>query len=1587
MKKRILSILLSILMVISFLPVMALAAGNEPVTLLVDSTATDDSAARGDQAKYQTFTGALTAAQAGDTIKLETDITIASNDSHVKSDENWYTIGKAVIIDLNSKTLTVNSSYMGLVVDAAFTLKNGTVTSNNQCTIYSNHSSFVTLDSVSVENTNTSSDSYKFSLYAPGNTLIRGTTKLNSMAYLATTNVKVEAGTYNFDPSSYVDATKFYVDSTNSAQNEWKVYTKIATPTAVTGLAENDEAQTGVLEGEGYTLSGQVTGKAAGNYTATATLAEGYVWADGTTANKTINWSIAHADTVAKIGTTEYKTFAGALKAAQAGSTEAEKTVTVVGEVNGYKFDGNYDGITIQSSNSGKITGNFTAAENASLKGVQIDGLKFEKSQISFIANSLNLENMVIQNCEFDGTGATGRLDAIKILADQANGLTITNNKIKNYTTTNSTAMILQVVGSTGIAEGHTVTISNNEISNIDYNAIQAVNLPKLVISGNTISGCKKNKGPINLQNTAVAEITGNTITLAEGCAGVVYNINEGIVTMTGNTIKDSAGAALTFNETLANVNNTYEGVTGSGIIVLKGATAAADRYFAVSKDVLTAAFPQTKVDLVPGTTYTYTVIPGTIVVAKAKDGSSVEVADPVFGAALTDYQLFTVAEKFEKPAEYASQVEWKHVDGQGNVTWNTTSIEATLSLTNDGKVTTTAETPAGDYVFRITNGQPEKIDDPASTSNPKAQIDNPAFISSGEITLTVGKLAETAPAANTGYTLNYADETLVAGTGYEVSSTNEDTATALTNDKVEPGTTYYVRKAASDTNHAPSAWTAITILARPATPNAPVLSSKTDTTVTVTAVTGQEYSVDGGTSWQDSGEFTGLTAGTAYSIITRVKATESAFASANSTALSCTTKTAAAVAPTVTGVVVTENSVTLPTEGTPNTYEYSADGTDWSDTREFTGLTAATQYTYYVRVKETETAMPSQTKTVSVYTAAATPQNAAEAGTVSYTDETFTPNSGYEISKTDGESFSAMALTSGKAALEPGKTYYVRKAAVEGGAPASETVSFTVPARPGVVSGVETKQESIAKRDDSYLHGVTEDMQYCISTDGGVTFSNWYSGYGGSIAFPLSTLSSGAYYTVKVRTKATESAFAGEETTFTFTRSTKLVTVKMGEDSVQVDADTPVEKKTPTQEGYTFGGWFIDEALQYPWNFGDKLNDATLNMLKDQCENLTDNFVVTFYPKWIKNTVPSKAISGKVTEGSANVSGALVELYLGNKQIAVATTDSDGNYSFDNVENGTYNIVVTKADGKTKTELVTINNSSATVNVALPTSNVNSVVEHAGSEMEDAKSDIGKTVVGGLDAIAAAQTVTGGNKVTIKLTVEPKDPDTVENADEIKALAGNGKKVEFLDMSLWKITTMDQGSEAKGNIGGNNSTLLTIVIPFDFTGVDVSSVMILRHHGSSEKLTKNPAAGEEGYTVDAQAGTITIYAKQFSTYAIGYEARSSSGSGNYTPGHTVTSDLNNVTKVTVDGKVVDSKYYTVSGGSVYLSGEFMKTLTNGKHIVKLYDGLKVATGTMTVTGNAAVQSAATGDAGLALYGILSISSLLGMGWVSRKKH
>lgn len=85
----------------------------------------------------------------------------------------------------------------------------------------------------------------------------------------------------------FKDATLTVTDGTSPSQP-----VSIPVPQAKTGLTWTGAEQTGVDEGPGYTLTGHKASD-AGSYTATAVLASGYQWDDGTQGDKNISWSIA----------------------------------------------------------------------------------------------------------------------------------------------------------------------------------------------------------------------------------------------------------------------------------------------------------------------------------------------------------------------------------------------------------------------------------------------------------------------------------------------------------------------------------------------------------------------------------------------------------------------------------------------------------------------------------------------------------------------------------------------------------------------------------------------------------------------------------------------------------------------------------------------------------------------------------------------------------------------------------------------------------------------------------------------------------------------------------------------------------------------------------------------------------------------------------------------------------------------------------------------------------------------------------------------------------------------------------------------
>lgn len=120
-----------------------------------------------------------------------------------------------------------------------------------------------------------------------------------TVLYNGSSTPPTDAGTYQVSISGSGDDC--YRSFTALRDESWTFTispASVTPPAAVTGLVYNGETQTGVVLPENalFTLTGN-TAKNAGEYTATASLLskQNYVWADGTSDDKQIAWSIAKA--------------------------------------------------------------------------------------------------------------------------------------------------------------------------------------------------------------------------------------------------------------------------------------------------------------------------------------------------------------------------------------------------------------------------------------------------------------------------------------------------------------------------------------------------------------------------------------------------------------------------------------------------------------------------------------------------------------------------------------------------------------------------------------------------------------------------------------------------------------------------------------------------------------------------------------------------------------------------------------------------------------------------------------------------------------------------------------------------------------------------------------------------------------------------------------------------------------------------------------------------------------------------------------------------------------------------------------------
>ena len=279
-----------------------------------------------------------------------------------------------------------------------------------------------------------------------------------------------------------------------------------------------------------------------------------------------------------------------------------------------------------------------------------------------------------------------------------------------------------------------------------------------------------------------------------------------------------------------------------------------------------------------------------------------------------------------------------------------------------------------------------------------------------------------------------------------------------------------------------------------------------------------------------------------------------------------------------------------------------------------------------------------------------------------------------------------------------------------------------------------------------------------------------------------------------------------------------------------------------------------------------------------------------------------------------------------------------------------------------------------------------------------------GSTSVKFTIAQAAAPVVVDDSGATVTA------PDTTK--ENVAGKLNETGKTKYNKDSKGEVTTDEEiilGNVKKAmGVTGANSTMITAQVTTSGSATKAMTVLPYAQGADSRKNFTVKKLNADGTieTIDSRnvvkmAAGLKLELEDGAIYAISWTTPSSSGSGSsgsgssYTSGQSFTTDLpaDSINRVTVNGKKLDSKYYTVSsngsGSIVTLTDAYLATLKAGKYTVKIENKTHVSTGTFTIKADGTLSSPRTADAGVCLYAAMALMSGTGAAYVTlrRKKE
>ncbi len=249
-------------------------------------------------------------------------------------------------------------------------------------------------------------------------------------------------------------------------------------------------------------------------------------------------------------------------------------------------------------------------------------------------------------------------------------------------------------------------------------------------------------------------------------------------------------------------------------------------------------------------------------------------------------------------------------------------------------------------------------------------------------------------------------------------------------------------------------------------------------------------------------------------------------------------------------------------------------------------------------------------------------------------------------------------------------------------------------------------------------------------------------------------------------------------------------------------------------------------------------------------------------------------SISGKVNQNSNPAADAVVFLMRGSEKLAETVTDTNGDYHFATVVPGMYNMVASK-NGITQTVMVEIVAADASdKNISLPLGKTNSVVQVDSGSPAIVVGNLEQTFIETDSTVYTEEdkgVVMGGGSVEIKLSAKAVTADE-NNTDQAEiAKKAMGTVALYLDLNLEKTVTSELGVSTTTKIPVSNVLLESVIqLPGELQG-KYSYTVYRIHNSVLNTLTTTPNKDGEYIKVNTKGTALTVYCKNFSTYAIAY--------------------------------------------------------------------------------------------------------------------